>query len=42
MNRRLQDELLLAQKKQGESVKKKIAIHRTACSHRAFTHYRWF
>jgi len=42
MNIKLKDEIILASKKQGESVKKKISIHRLANANRAFVHYRWF
>jgi small subunit ribosomal protein S7 len=42
MKNKLKDEILLAYKKQGESVKKKITIHKLACANRAFVHYRWF
>jgi small subunit ribosomal protein S7 len=42
MSVRLKDEILLAHKNQGESVKKKMGINKTANSHRAYIHYRWF
>jgi small subunit ribosomal protein S7 len=42
MKIKLKDEIILASKKQGESVKKKISIHRLANANRAFVHYRWF
>jgi len=42
MKNRLKEELILASRKLGESVKKKLAIHRHALANRAFAHYRWF
>ena len=39
---KLKDEILLAYQYQGDSVKKKIAIHDTAIANRAFLHFRWF
>lgn len=42
MKSKLKDELILASEKQGESVKKKLTIHRLANANRAFAHYRWF
>jgi len=42
MKIKLKDELILASKKQGESVKKKLSVHRLANANRAFAHYRWF
>jgi len=42
MSLKLKDEILLAQKNQGDSVKKKITTHKLACSNRAFNHFRWF
>jgi len=39
---KLKDELILASKKQGDSVKKKLTVHRLANANRAFAHYRWF
>jgi small subunit ribosomal protein S7 len=38
---KLKDELILASRKLGESVKKKLTIHRLALTNRAFAHYRW-
>jgi small subunit ribosomal protein S7 len=42
MRFKLRDELLLASKNQGESVKKKISVHKLASANRAYTHFRWF
>ena len=42
MNIKLRNDLILASKKQGESIKKKLSIHRLANANRAFAHYRWF
>ena len=42
MKTKLKDELIFASKKQGESIKKKISVHRLANANRAFAHYRWF
>jgi len=42
MKYKLRDEFLLAYKNQGESVKKKINIHKLATANRAYTHFRWF
>jgi small subunit ribosomal protein S7 len=42
MKIKLKDELIFASKKQGESIKKKISLHRLANANRAFAHYRWF
>jgi len=42
INIKLKDELILASKKQGDSVKKKLTVHRLANANRAFAHYRWF
>lgn len=42
MKYKLRDELLLACRNQGESVKKKINVHKLASANRAYTHFRWF
>jgi small subunit ribosomal protein S7 len=42
INIKLKDELILASKNQGDSVKKKLTVHRLANANRAFAHYRWF
>jgi small subunit ribosomal protein S7 len=42
MKIKLKEEIILASKKQGESVKKKLSVHRLANANRAFVHYRWF
>jgi small subunit ribosomal protein S7 len=42
MKVRLQEEFLLAYQRQGESIKKKIAVHKLASANRAYTHFRWF
>jgi small subunit ribosomal protein S7 len=39
---RFRNEIVLSAYKQGESVKKKLAVHRLAIANRAFAHYRWF
>jgi small subunit ribosomal protein S7 len=42
MKVRLQQEFLLAYQRQGESIKKKITVHKLASANRAYTHFRWF
>ena len=42
MKYKLRDELLSASNNQGESIKKKITIHKLAAANRAYTHFRWF
>jgi small subunit ribosomal protein S7 len=42
MKNKFKDELILSSYNQGESVKKKLAIHRLAIANRAFAHFRWF
>jgi len=42
INVKIKDELILASKKQGDSIKKKLTVHRLANANRAFAHYRWF
>ena len=42
MKNKFKDELIFSSYKQGESVKKKLAVHRVAIANRAFAHYRWF
>jgi len=38
----LAEEILLAYKQQGESLKKKISVHKLASANRAYAHFRWF
>jgi len=38
----LKDELIAASQNHGDSVKKKLTIHKLANANRAFAHYRWF
>lgn len=42
MKIKLKDELIAASQNHGESVKKKLTIHKLANANRAFAHYRWF
>jgi small subunit ribosomal protein S7 len=42
MKNKLKDELISSFYKEGESVKKRLAIHRLAIANRAFAHFRWF
>jgi small subunit ribosomal protein S7 len=42
INVKIKDELILASKNQGDSIKKKLTVHRLANASRAFAHYRWF
>jgi len=42
MKVKLKDELITASQNHGESVKKKLAVHKLANANRAFAHYRWF
>jgi small subunit ribosomal protein S7 len=39
---KLKDELIAASQNHGESVKRKLTIHKLANANRAFVHYRWF
>jgi small subunit ribosomal protein S7 len=42
MKVKLKDELIAASQNHGESIKKKLTIHKLANANRAFAHYRWF
>jgi len=42
MKIKLKDELIAASQNHGESVKRKLTIHKLANANRAFAHYRWF
>lgn len=42
MKIKLKDELIAASQNHGESIKKKLTIHKLANANRAFAHYRWF
>lgn len=42
MKVKLKDELIAASQNHGDSVKKKLTVHKLANANRAFAHYRWF
>jgi small subunit ribosomal protein S7 len=42
MSFKLANELLDASKKQGDTIRRRINLHKLADTNRAFAHYRWF
>ena len=39
---KLKDELIASSQNHGESVRRKLTVHKLANTNRAFAHYRWF